>query len=186
VKKSADAVEFKHVLSDAASGYGYVYQKTVRLSAGKPEMVLEHRLRNTGARPIETRVYNHNFLVLDGQGPGGGVTVSVPFAIRTDQAPKAELAAIEGKQVVYRKTLAGRETVAFPLEGFGDSATDHEIRIENGRLGAGVRINGDRPLARLYLWSIRSVVSLEPFVAIAVKPGEEFSWSSRYSYYTLR
>jgi hypothetical protein len=185
IRKSRDAVEFTHVLSDSSSGYGYVYHKTVRLTAGKPEMVLEHRLKNTGARTIETSVYNHNFLVLDRQAPGAGLTITVPFAIRTGHPPDAALAAIRGNQVVYQKTLADHDMVAMPVEGFGASAKDYEIRIENSKLGAGVRINGDRPLVRAYLWSIRSVVSFEPFIAIAVKPGEEFTWSSRYTYYTL-
>jgi hypothetical protein len=48
-----------------------------------------------------------------------------------------------------------------------------------------MKIISDRPLARESLWSIRSVVAMEPFVAIAIEPGAEFSWKSTYSYYTL-
>ena len=33
-------------------------------------MVMSHQLRNTGKRSIVSSVYNHNFLVLDGQPPG--------------------------------------------------------------------------------------------------------------------
>ena len=72
-----------------------------------------------------------------------------------------------------------------PLEGFSDSPKDNEIRIESTKLGAGMKISSDRPLARESLWSIRSVVAMEPFVAIAIEPGAEFSWKSTYSYYTL-
>ena len=48
VHKKADSVEFIQEISDPASGYGYRYTKTVRLSNGKPEMILEHKLENTG------------------------------------------------------------------------------------------------------------------------------------------
>ena len=51
VKKHRDFVEFTQELTDAADGYGYIYQKTVRLVAGKPQMVIEHRLKNTGKNP---------------------------------------------------------------------------------------------------------------------------------------
>ena len=48
VRKGADFVEFTQELTDAATGYGYLYRKTVRLTPGKPEMVMEHSLKNTG------------------------------------------------------------------------------------------------------------------------------------------
>src|SRR6185503_16922387 len=50
VRKHGDSVEFTQELSDATSGYGYVYRKVVRLLAGKPEMTIEQSLKNTGKR----------------------------------------------------------------------------------------------------------------------------------------
>ena len=186
IRKSGSAVEFTQELSDPGSHYGYRYRKSVRLEKGKPEMVLEHRLVNTGGVAIRTAVYNHNFLVLDGQGPGPGLTIEVPFEIRTPRPPGPELAAIRASRVVYLEKLKGRDTVAFPLEGFGAEAKDHEIRIESAAAKAGMRITCDRPLDRESLWSIRTVVAMEPFVAISVDPGKEFTWQTRYEYYTLR
>jgi hypothetical protein len=43
----------RRTLSDAADGYGYIYHKVIRLVPGKPQMVIEHRLKNTGKKPIE-------------------------------------------------------------------------------------------------------------------------------------
>jgi hypothetical protein len=146
---------------------------------------LEHSLKNTGSRPIRTTVYNHNFLVLDNQPPGPPLEITVPFQIQTQRPPNKELAEIRGNRIVYLKTLVGQDVATTPLEGFGDSPQDSEIRIESAKLGAGVKIISDRPLARESLWSIRSVVAMEPFVAIAIEPGAEFSWKSTYSYYTL-
>jgi hypothetical protein len=148
-------------------------------------MVLEHRLRNTGTRPIQTTVYNHNFLVLDDQPPGAPLVITVPFQIQTQRPPNKELAEIRGNRIVYLKTLEGRDVVTSPLQGFSDSPEDNEIRIESTKLGAGMKISSDRPLVRESLWSIRSVVAMEPFVAIAIEPGAEFIWKSTYSYYTL-
>jgi hypothetical protein len=185
MKRTRGSVEFTQRLSDAASGYGYVYRKIVRLTAGQPEMVLEHSLKNTGARAIRTSVYNHNFLVLDGKPTGAGFVITVPFQIRSPRPPDRELAEIRGNRIVYLKTLEGRDVVSTPLQGFGDSAADSEIRIENSELGAGMRIVADRPLLSESLWSIRSVVAMEPFVSVSVEPGSEFTWKSTYSYYTL-
>ncbi len=185
VRKHRDELQLTQSLDDAGSGYAYVYQKNVRLTKAKAEMVLTHSLKNLGKRPIQTTVYNHNFLVLDQKPPGPGVTISVPFAISTPRPPKSELAEVRGRQIVYLKTLDGRDTAAAPLEGFTDSPNDNQIRIENSRLGAGLSWQTDRPLLRLALWSIRSVVAMEPFLSITVEPGAEFTWKTVYQYFTL-
>lgn len=185
VAKSRDSVTFTQSLADSSSGYGYTYRKVVRLSDDKPEMILEHNLRNSGTRAIRTRVYNHNFLVLDGHAPGPGLVITVPFQIQSPRPPSRELAEIRGNQIVYVRALRDRDLAATSLAGFRDSPSDNEIRIENSTLGAGMKITADRPLASEALWSIRSVMAMEPFVSITVEPGSEFNWRSVYSYYTL-
>jgi hypothetical protein len=57
--------------------------------------------------------------------------------------------------------------------------------IENEKVGAGLKINGNRPLSRELLWSIRTVLAVEPYVSIDVQPGAEFTWSNTFDYYTL-
>jgi hypothetical protein len=185
VKTHADSVEFTQALTDPSTGYGYIYSKTVRLVAGKPEMVLEHHLKNTGRRAIHTSVYNHNFLALDHAAPGPDFSLTFPFQIHSPEPPNKDLAEIRGNQFVYLKTLGDRETVFAPLTGFSDNPKDYDIRIENRRVGAGMLIRGNRPLSHLNLWSIRSVLAVEPFIAMTIEPGSEFTWEVSYQYYTL-
>jgi len=47
------------------------------------------------------------------------------------------------------------------LRGFGEAA-DHDIRIDNRKAGAGMRITSNRPLANTGYWSIRTVMAVEP------------------------
>lgn len=185
IKKGRTAIEFTHQLADPATGYAYLYQKTVRLIAGKPQLVLEHRLKNTGKRVIQTSVYNHNFLVLDQQPPGPDYTITVPYQIQTTRPPNKDLAEIRGNQIVYLKTLVGRDLVQTGVQGFGDSVKDNEIRIENRKVAAGMRITGDRPLSNNALWSIRSVLAMEPFIAMTIEPGRDVTWKIGYEYYSL-
>lgn len=185
VKESAASVDFRQELNDSESGYGYVYDKTVRLTPGKPEMIIEHTLRNTGKKALETRVYNHNFQAFDHRAPGSGIRISVPYTIQSNQPPEKGLAEIRGNQIVYLKTLAGEERVTTPMLGFGTSASDYDIRIEDHTPGVGVRIVGDRPLANMALWSIRAVLAVEPFVAVSVAPGQSFRWRIAYTYYSV-
>jgi hypothetical protein len=133
---------------------------------------------------IQTSVYNHNFLVLDGLPIGPDFVISVPFDIHTDHPPKSNLATVEGKQILYRKTLENRDTVALPIQGFGSTAADYSIAIENKKAGAGLKITCDRPLAREALWSIRTVIAMEPFVSMSIEPDQQFDWKNTYIYYT--
>jgi hypothetical protein len=182
VNTTSTSVEFIQQVNDPATGYGYEYHKTVRLAASGPEMTIEHSFRNTGKKPISSRVYNHNFLVIDGLAPGPDINISVPFNIVSPNPPEAALAEIRGKEIVYRKTLEGQERVTADMNGFGRAVSDYDVTIRNTRSGAGVRVTADRPLAKLALWSIRAVLSAEPFVDFAVKPGETYTWKLNYQY----
>lgn len=185
VSTKRGSVEFTQQLKDASSGYGYTYKKVIRLTPGKPEFVLEHTLQNTGTLAINTTMYNHNFLIMDGQAPGPGLTMTMPFDIQSRRPPNKELAEIRGKQLAYVKALEGKDVVAFPVEGFDASPAQNHVRVENSKLGIGMSIAADRPLHSANLWSIRSVMAIEPFVAVAIEPGASFSWKSTYNYYTL-
>jgi hypothetical protein len=185
VTKHPDAMEFVQTLDNLSSGYGYRYQKNVQLTVGKGQLVLQHRLKNIGSRPIDTTVCNHNFLVLNHQPPGPGVVISVPFVIRIPHPTDSNLAEVRGREIAYTKALDGRDVFATSLEGFGDSADDNAIRIENSSVGAGIRWKTDKPLLREELWSIRTVVAMEPFISISVAPGGEFTWTTVYDYYVV-
>ena len=100
-------------------------------------------------------------------------------------APANSLAEVRGNHLSFSRTLTGEERVYLDLRGFGEDAKDYDIRIENRRLGAGVRITADRPLSRLSLWAIRAPLSIEPFIDMKIEPGREFTWRIQYEYYTI-
>ena len=185
IRHHRDQIDFVQELTDASSGFGYVYRKTITLTNGKSEMVLERSLKNTGKRAIQTRVYNHNFLVLDNQPTSQDFTITFPFTVQTPKPPNAELAAVQKNQIVYLKKLEGEDVVAAEIEGYSGNPDDHQVRIENRRIGAGLSFKTNRPLAHEELWSIRTIIAVEPFVAISVEPGAEFTWKTLYEYFTM-
>lgn len=185
VSPRGDAVEFRHELTDPATGYGYDYRKTVALTGDQAQMVLGHVLRNTGRRTIETSVYNHNFLYLDRQPPGPGLSLTARFPIKTDSPLDPALAETRGNQLLLKKTLAGEERVYTVISGFGPDAKDYDFRVESRDAGVGLRITGDRPLAKVALWTIRAPHSIEPFIAMRIEPGAEFTWRLQYDFYRL-
>ena len=117
VHKAADRVEFTHRLQDAA-GYAYIYRKVVRLTKDKPQLVLEHSLKNTGKRPIDTAVYDHNFFVIDGTPTGPEFTVKFPFELQGVGAMRCkDTAELRRQELVYKRDLEKGESVYTELGG---------------------------------------------------------------------
>ena len=183
INKTAGFVEFTQELSDTL-GYAYIYKKTVRLVPGKPEMVLEHSLRNTGKKPISTSVYEHNFYMLDHRPAGPSYIVRFPFEIHP-QADLHGMAEARGKDFTYLKELQVGQSVATAMEGFRDTPRDYDIRVENRKAGIGVRQTSDRPIAKLFFWSIRTTVCPEAFIDLHAEPGQEVKWRISYEFYRL-
>lgn len=183
VTPKPDHVEFAQQIK-APSGYAYLYKKTVRLAKGKPQLVIEHSLKNLGSKPIETDVYNHDFFMLDHQPTGPDVTVQFPFELKPTREFNG-LAAVKGKEVVYLKELASGQTASTNFEGFGPTAKDFDIRVENKKSGTGVREVGDHPISKVVFWSIRTTVCPEAYNHFLVEPGKEARWKIAYEFYEL-
>ena len=183
VKKAKDNVVFIHELNNVA-GYSYVYEKTVRLVKDKPQMILEHSLKNTGNKAIQTSTYNHNFFTMDRQPTGPDITVKFAFPVSvTREHPDVR---IDGQQLGFARVLEPTEATNIgQLQGHNNSVADYDFRIEHSGTGAGVRITGDKPIYRIVFWSCGLAVSPEPYIELNIQPGETFTWNVIYDFYTL-
>ena len=178
---TATSVRLTQDLADKDTGWGYSYVKTVRLVPGKAQMVIEHVLKNTGTKPLETSVYCHNFLSL---APGNeNLTLTAPFDIKTDKPLAADAASVNGKTLKYLRAVKEGESVTSPISGYGSGVGDYDFKVVNTKTGFGQRIRADQPLARINFWSIRTTFSWEPYVAISLKPGETKHWTYTYDYF---
>lgn len=184
IKRGRGRITFTQELKDE-SGYAYRYTKTIRLSKDKPEMVIEHALKNTGSKPIRAQQYNHNFFVMDNAPTGPDTVVEFPFELKPVQPMRGKGAAPEGRNIVYNKELQTGESVYGEFAGFGNTAADYNFRLENKKAGAGVRIVGDQPLAKLVYWSIRTTFCPEAYINIQADPAREFRWKYTYTFYRL-
>ena len=61
VRVKKDQVTFTQTLQSPL-GYAYVYEKTLKLDKHQPILTLEHHIKNTGTKAIDTEVYDHDFL----------------------------------------------------------------------------------------------------------------------------
>lgn len=176
-----DRVEFTHTLKIANSGYAYVYRKIVRLLPGKPELEVSHSLKNIGSEPIETSQYSHNFFAMDHQVVGPDISVRFAFTPAASRQMKYG-ARLEDHAIIYTRELEDKEAASADITGFGKGIGDYDIQVRNARLGTEVRIRGDRPLEKMYFWSIRTVACPEPYVHLSIRAGEETRWTVRYRF----
>lgn len=185
IKTAKDQVIFTQELKDE-TGYAYLYSKTLRLIKGKPELVLEHSLKNTGKRTIETSVYNHNFFLIDKELTGPNIKIKFPFELEGTGRGVGTFAEIKGKEINYTRELKDKEDMYIgALNGFQNDAKDYDFRIENHKSGAGVRIMADKPLDKLVFWACSTVSCPEPYIHIKANPGEDFQWKIHYEFYEL-
>lgn len=183
IKHSPAAVEFRHQLND--TGYSYDYTKKVMLTKGQPELVLVHTLKNTGKKTIETDVFNHNFFLIDSGSTVPGLGLKFPFLLTGEEARGLnDMAVIEGDSIRILRQPVGRESVYAVLHGYSDQARDYDIKLENHLTGAGLRIRSDRPLSKLVYWGNAKILCPEPYIHVKVQPGETFTWTIRYEFYT--
>jgi hypothetical protein len=185
VRAGPRSVTFRQRVVDSSSGYGYVYEKKLQLLPGRSEMVIEHRLRNVGRRVIDTDVYDHNFLVLDHRTTGPDFVITLPHKIQPARPVNAALGTIEGNRILYRRDLKGSEVFAVGIRGLRSTPSNYDIQIENASAGVGMKITADRPLAKEELWSIRSIIGMEPYLHMTIAPGQTFRWRYFYHYYSL-
>lgn len=184
IKTKADQIQFYHELKDPE--YSYEYSKTLRLSKGKPELVLIHSLKNTGKKTIETTVYNHNFLVIDKQLTGPGYVVRFPENVKGTGRGFGEIVRIQDDELIFLRELNQGESVyCGGLEGLNNNAPDYNLSVENRKTGAGVRIRCDQPMLKLVFWASKKTVCPEPYIQIKVEPGKEFNWKISYEYYII-
>ena len=184
VKRKNDVVEFTHELTDK-TGYGYVYTKIVKLTKGKPELVLEHSLKNTGKKTISTSVYNHNFFMIDHEPTGPGMKITFPFEVGAEGKGFDSIAHVEGKSIIYKRALEKKENVfSAGLKGLTSSPKDYNLLIENVKTGAGVRITGDQPIEKLVYWACTTTACPEPYIKLNVELGKVVKWNIHYEFVT--
>ena len=90
-------------------------------------MVIEHVLKNTGVKAINSNVYDHNFLRLT---PGNdGIKVTFPFKVTAANPPAPDLLRIDGSNMTYLRPMVYKELMSFVVTGFGKTARDYDISI---------------------------------------------------------
>lgn len=180
VKRKARSIVFRQVLH-GPQGYSYVYEKILKLDKKNAVMSLEHNLKNTGSKAIDTSVYDHDFFMLDGKPTGPDMVVHFQFEPKPVD-PLGAAGKIEGKDLKFVEPLGPRRGVAGYLTGYSDKASDYDFTVEDTRTGVAVHQTSDSPLSRVYFWSTRTTICPEGYIHLNIPPGKTGSWTIRYQF----
>ncbi len=180
-KSTKTGARFTQDLKDPESGYGYRYSKSVQLVAGKPQMTISHVLTNTGSKPIVTTVFCHNFLTISTASEH--LEITAPFAWGSVEPLQPELVKLDGNTIRYLAPIPPGVTTQSLMTGFGDKVSDYDFTITNTKTGFGQRIRADTAVAKINMWSVTPTFSLEPYIAISLKPGETKRWTYTYDFF---
>ncbi|UBM59349.1 hypothetical protein LAG90_01590 [Marinilongibacter aquaticus] len=182
VKVKGDGVRFSQKIK-IPQGYGYLYKKELKLLKDQPVLVLSHSLKNTGDKVIETSVYNHNFFVIDGEHTNENIKTTFAYDPKAEGKGFGSLAEFEGRALIYKRELRRGENVfSENIEGFGDTADDYRLKIENLKSGAEVTITCDKPIEKMVFWSCQTTSCPEPYVKLSIAPGETIKWNIQYEF----
>lgn len=182
VRVAKRSITFQQRLT-SPNGVSYLYTKKLIMSNDGSMLTLSHSLKNLGAKPLVTDVYDHDFFMLDNQPTGPGFVLHLAFAPMPD-APLEPGASVKGRDIVYLNELQPKETVAAYLTGYGNSASDYDIRLEDTKTHVGIEQIGDVPISRFYLWSIHTTVCPEAYVHLDIAPGHTGKWAIHYHFLT--
>ncbi len=161
------------------TGVSYKYTKVVELDRNGAVISLHHSLKNLGSAPIVTDVYDHDFFMLDHQSTGPGMQITFPFVPHPDES-LAPAAVVEGNAIVYKQRLEPRQTVAAYLTGYSTAIRDYDIKTEDTVHHFGIEQTADKPIAKLYLWSIPTTISPEAYIHLDIAPGHTATWTLHY------
>jgi hypothetical protein len=183
VRVKKDQVTFTQTLQSPL-GYAYVYEKTLKLDKHQPILILEHHIKNTGTKAIDTEVYDHDFFMLDGTPTGPGMAVHFPFEPQAKR-PLEPRGKIDGKDIVYVQEVGTGpgQAVSSYLTGYSNSPADYDFTVENRNTGVGVEQTSDSPIAQLNFWSIHTTICPEAYIHVNVQPGETGHWNIRYRFF---
>lgn len=179
IESGPDWVEFAQDFA-GERGWAYRYRKTIRLLPGRPELVIEHRLENSGAKTIDINNYNHNFTLIDDTPFGPDYRVEFPFT--TDAPlPINGLAWFRANAIEVEQAL-GEKSLWIQLFEGEDPGNYNAALVRNLRTGAAVEFTGDAPITRMVFWAVERAASPEPFIRIYLEPGQVQNWSSHYRF----
>ena len=166
----------------AKSGYGYRLERKVETTDGVDSAGLRftNTLMNTGTKPINTRVYNHNFFNVDHDavGPNYALEFKTPVKAFEPKERFAELVKINDRTLEFQAPL-DKGSIYTELKGTGEGGYRFTLVHKPSKLR--LTVSSDQPTSMFMLWGIGTTLCPEPYFDIVdLQPGKTHAWTTNY------
>ncbi len=179
VKTTETSATFTHELK-GPNGYDYRYQKIVALDEKESRLTITHTLTNIGSNPIRTKHYCHNFICIDRKAIDTEYSLTTGFSITGGEPSLPKQVMTDGKRLTLTSPMLPRTDIYSRLKGFDDTVASNRFTIKRRKYA--VTMTGDKPLSGFTIYISPNALSAEPFVPVAIEPGNSFTWANRYDF----
>ena len=146
VEKSSAKLAFRQHFT-GHNGWAYDYRKSYQVEAGAARLHIDYELANTGAHPLDTDQYNHNFFCFDGVQVSPAYSLQLGFPV----APAAAMWLRQRKNcLVDFHPVAAGSYFASPQAA---PAGQNQFRLTHKKTGQSVAVRGDYAISRFALWA---------------------------------
>lgn len=160
-------------------GWGWHYEKRIRLDPERAAFAIERVLTNTGTRAIRTSHYSHHFTNVDGRAPDLRSSATFVSSVEPGEPFDPALFALRDGCVRVREGVSG--TVYARLIGDGRTSP-FAYRLDHDDAAIGLAVTADAPVFRVALYVDQANLCVEPFTRIDLLPGATLAWSTRYEF----
>lgn len=177
VEWSPDGARFRQTFAGEKTP-GYAYRLEADLSLAGPSVVVEWRLANTGARPITTRHYTHNFFRIGNHETPSGYELSFPCDFKASGLESGQTQ--EGRVIRFTGSIPTwiNAVVPWPAGYSGPNV----LTLRHPASGRSIVCETSLPGLRTDIHARTAYIAPEQFIEIAVAPGETRTWQRRYTF----
>jgi len=157
---------------------GYAYELEAELSVGTNSVSVCWSLRNTGEKPLTTRNYVHNFFRFEDQNVGPGYALSFPYDFTASGLLKEQ--AQDGRSILFNALIPLWINAVVPYPADFDGPNTCELKSTLS--GMSVVCTTSLPGLRTDIHARPTYIAPDPFIEIALAPGEGRSWVRTYTF----
>ncbi len=172
---SPDSVTF---VSEPRDCNGYAMRLTRRITVDQNQLRMSVLVENTGRMPIITDEYCHNFIAINGQGPGPALTLRTGFPFAATGL--SHMLALKRNKSTWDRSP---QCPFYVPDRHVDCPAGTYWILKHEPSGIGMAEGGSFALAHFALWGSGHVVSPEAFIAVHVRPGESQRWHRDYTFF---
>ncbi len=173
---------FGHFI-DSDIGYGYEYIKEIAVT-GENTFVIRHSIKNTGRRPLEGNVYNHNFFTLGLLKTGENRQLDLPFKPEGDWRAEYKEVGFTESGIRFTRILQKGESVFtgnLHESGKGMTGSPNSFELRDTATGCSVKAFCAVPMIKSVFWSNHRIACIEPYIGFDIHPGETMDFDIEYT-----